>query len=111
MRFVIATQHFAGLGFALRLVEEGHDVIVADAGTSDRRLEAEYALVGRGLVPRRALGEVVRDRERFRDAWWIWDENHSVDQNETLRAEGFRVFGGAGTPTAWSTIATRASRS
>lgn len=94
MRFVIATQHFAGLGFALRLVEEGHDVIVADAGTSDRRLEAEYALVGRGLVPRRALGEVVRDRERFRDAWWIWDENHSVDQNETLRAEGFRVFGG-----------------
>lgn len=91
---MIATQHFAGLGFALRLAEEGHDVIVADAGTSDRRLEAEYALVGRGLVPRRALGDVVRDRAHFRDAWWIWDENHSVGQNETLRAEGFRVFGG-----------------
>lgn len=94
MRFVIATQHFAGLGFALRLVEEGHDVIVADAGTQDRRLEAEYALVGQGLVARRPLSEVVRDRERWRDARWIWDENHSVEANALLRAEGFTVFGG-----------------
>jgi phosphoribosylamine-glycine ligase len=94
MRFVIATQHFAGLGFALRLVEEGHDVVVAAAGTNDRRLEAEYALVGRGLVPRQPLAAMVSDRERFRDACWIWDENHSAEANELLRAEGFAVFGG-----------------
>src|SRR5438067_2773972 len=35
-------------------------------------------------------------REQFRDAYWVWDENHSVDANETLRREGFKVFlGGA----------------
>lgn len=98
MRFVIATLHFAGLGFALRLVEEGHEVLVADAGTDDRRLEAEYALVGRGLVDRHSLTDIVRERARFRDAYWIWDENHSVDANELLRAEGFRVFGGGRYP-------------
>src|SRR5262249_51792661 len=33
-------------------------------------------------------------RREFQDAYWIWDLNHSVEQNETLRAEGFRVLGG-----------------
>jgi phosphoribosylamine-glycine ligase len=94
MRFVVATLHFAGLGFALRLQDEGHEVIVAPAGTHDRRLQAEYALVGTGLVPRRPLPEMMRDRAAWRDAYWIWDENHSVEENERLRAEGFRVLGG-----------------
>ena len=94
MRFVVATLHFAGLGFALRLQDEGHEVILAPAGTNDRRLQTEYALVGCGLVPRRPLEEMVRERAAWREAYWIWDENHSVEENELLRAEGFRVFGG-----------------
>jgi phosphoribosylamine-glycine ligase len=94
MRFVVATHHFAGLGMALRLQEEGHDVLVASAGTDDRRLAECYDLVGRGLVPRQSLAEAMRDRARWRDAHWIWDENHSVAENEQLRGEGFRVFGG-----------------
>ncbi len=94
MRFVIATLHFAGLGFALRLQDEGHDVVLAPAGTTDRRLEENYALVGNGMVPKQPLADVIRDRAQWRDAIWIWDENHSVDENETLRAEGFTVFGG-----------------
>jgi phosphoribosylamine-glycine ligase len=98
MRFVIATAHYAGLGFATRLLDEGHDVIVAPIGTDDRRLCASYELVGSGIVPRRPLGEVIADRARFRDAIWLWDENHSVDENELLRREGFRVFGGGSYP-------------
>lgn len=94
MRFVVATPHFAGLGFALRLQEEGNDVILACAGTGDRRLEDEYALVGRDMVHRVAMADAMRDREHWRDACWIWDENHSVDENELLRAEGLRVLGG-----------------
>src|SRR4051812_21542978 len=94
MRFVVATRHFSGLGFALRLQEEGHDVLLAPSGTADRRLEDNYSLVGTGLVPRRPLADVLRDRERWRDAIWIWDENHSVAENEQLRAEGYTVFGG-----------------
>jgi phosphoribosylamine-glycine ligase len=94
MRFVIATQHFAGLGFALRLRDEGHDVVVAYRGIGDRRATCSYDLVGNGLVAKRALRDVVHDRHRYRNAYWIWDENHSVDENELLRAEGFKVFGG-----------------
>jgi phosphoribosylamine-glycine ligase len=94
MQFVIATQHYAGLGFALRLLDEGHDVVLAPVGTTDRRTCASYELIGGGLVAKRRLSEVFADRAEYRDAIWVWDENHSVDENEQLRAEGFRVFGG-----------------
>ena len=98
MRFVVATLHFAGLGFALRLQEEGHEVIVAPAGTEDRRLEDRYALVGNGMVTKRPLVDVIADRSALRDAYWIWDENHSVEENELLRAEGYKVLGGGRYP-------------
>lgn len=94
MRFVLATRHFAGLGFALRLQDEGHDVVMAFAGTDDRRLEDRYALVGNGMIPKRPLADVMRDRAEWRDACWVWDENHSVDENELLRQEQFKVLGG-----------------
>jgi len=94
MRFIIATLHYAGLGFALRLIDEGHNVIVGYCGTSDRRTCEEYDLVGNGLVAKQRLSDLVAARETHRDAYWIWDENHSVDENELLRREGFRVFGG-----------------
>jgi hypothetical protein len=92
MRFVVATLHFAGLGFALRLQEEGHDVVLAFAGTEDRRMEERYALVGNGMIGKRSLADMMRDREAWRDAVWVWDENHSVEANELLRAEGFQVL-------------------
>jgi phosphoribosylamine-glycine ligase len=98
MRFVVATLHFSGLGFALRLQEEGHEVVMAFAGTADRRLEDRYALVGNGFVAKRPLEELMRDRELWRDAYWVWDENHSVEANELLRAEGFQLFGGGRYP-------------
>ncbi len=94
MRFVIATHHFAGLGFALRLIEEGHEVLMAYRGIEDRRTIGSYDLVGNGLVRKLPLGEAIAERHGLRDAIWIWDENHSVDENELLRSEGFRVFGG-----------------
>jgi phosphoribosylamine-glycine ligase len=94
MRFVLATSHYAGLGFALRLIEEGHDVVVGYRGVDDRRVTESYDLVGNGLVAKRPLRDLLSERTAYRDAYWIWDENHSVDENELLRREGFRVFGG-----------------
>jgi len=98
MRFVIPTAFFAGLGFAMRLQEEGHEVVLAPRGIHDRRLESRYALPGNGILTTRPLAEVVADRATYRDAIWIWDENHSVEENELLRREGFRVFGGGEWP-------------
>jgi phosphoribosylamine-glycine ligase len=94
MRFVIATSHYAGLGFALRLKDEGHEVVLAYRGTDDRRTTDAYCLVGCGLVDKIPLRAAMRDRDKLRSAYWIWDENHSVEENELLRREGFKVFGG-----------------
>jgi hypothetical protein len=98
MRFIVSTKHYAGLGFALRLKDEGHDVVLATSGNADRRLEEQYELVGDGLVDKQPLATMVRDRAQWKDAIWVWDENHAVEENETLRAEGFRVFGGGRYP-------------
>ncbi|MHB0948411.1 MAG: hypothetical protein ACYC3Q_05120 [Gemmatimonadaceae bacterium] len=98
MRFIIATLHFSGLGFAVRLQDEGHEVLMAWRPIEDRRLQSRHALLGEGLVPRRPFAEVFADRDAFRDAYWVWDENHSPDENEILRAEGFQVLGGGRYP-------------
>ncbi len=94
MRFIIATIHYAGLGFALRLIDEGNDVVVGYRGIGDRRTSESYDLVGNDLVTKVPLEQLIADRERYRDAYWIWDENHSVEENELLRREGFRVLSG-----------------
>jgi phosphoribosylamine-glycine ligase len=94
MRFVVVTKWFTGLGFAIRLQDEGHDVELAVVGIEDQRMQSRYGLVGEGLVPKRTLSDVMATRHQRRDAYFIWDENHSVAENECLRAEGFKVFGG-----------------
>src|SRR5215208_1146967 len=98
MRFVIVTKDYAGLGFATRLQDEGHEVILAtnpvgeDRDNPDRR--RLFDVVGNGMVSKRPLEETLAARESFKDAYWIWDNNHAVSENERLRAEGFKVLSG-----------------
>jgi phosphoribosylamine-glycine ligase len=94
MKFVVVTKWFSGLGFALRLQDEGHEVELAVAGTDDQRLQSRYALVGDGLLAKRTLAELIAARTSRRDAYFIWDENHSTEENDCLRREGFKVLGG-----------------
>jgi phosphoribosylamine-glycine ligase len=94
MKFVVASAFYAGLGFAVRLQDEGHDVILAHGKPDDRRTARQFRLVGKGLVPKKTLNNVIAQRRKYRDWIFIWDENHSVAENELLRSEGFRVFGG-----------------
>jgi phosphoribosylamine-glycine ligase len=94
MRFVVATRDYAGLGFAMRLGDEGHEVLLATAPEPGDVADARYDAVGRGLVPKAPLSAVLEDRRARHDAYWIWDGNHSVEENERLRAEGFKVLGG-----------------
>lgn len=97
MKFVVATQDYVGLGFAVRLRDEGHEVILACQPRPEDLVEgrrAAYERVGQGLVDKARLADLLARRETLRDAYWIWDFNHSVDENELLRKEGFKVFGG-----------------
>jgi len=92
------TRDFSGLGFAIRLQQEGHEVLCAtapDPADPDYRAHPdEYALIGTGVVERVPLERVMADRAALRDSYFVWDANHSVAANELLRAEGFRVLGG-----------------
>ncbi len=98
MRFIVVTQDYAGLGFAVRLQDEGHDVLLATNPNPDEVSNPEicrrYQHVGEGMVPKAMLGELIEQRSAWKDAYWIWDLNHSVPENELLRSEGFRVLSG-----------------
>ncbi|HYK40992.1 MAG TPA: hypothetical protein VE007_01300 [Thermoanaerobaculia bacterium] len=98
MRFIVASSDYAGLGFAMRLQEEGHETLLAVRPSSsvlaDPALLARFESVGDGLVAKEPLASAITNRRSFSDAYWIWDSNHSVEENELLRAEGFRVLGG-----------------
>lgn len=60
----------------------------------DAERQRTFDLVGQGLVDKRPLADAMRHRATMRDWYWIWDFNHNVEENEQLRAEHFRVFGG-----------------
>src|SRR3954468_13803588 len=96
MRFIVVTRDYSGLGFAVRLDQEGHEVILAPnpdpADASEAAACSRYWRVGEGLVSKESLSSVLGRREQLRDAYWIWDSNHSLAENEVLRAENFRVL-------------------
>jgi phosphoribosylamine-glycine ligase len=98
MNFVIATRDYSGLGFAVRLKDEGHGVVIAynpdPDQISDPKIKSAYDLVGCDMVEKAPLQQLMQRRESLHDWYWIWDHNHSVEENETLRSEGFKVFGG-----------------
>ncbi len=96
LKLIVVTADFVGLGFAVKFRHEGHEVLLAYApppgmSTGER---GRYDSVGIGLVEKRPLAELFERRDEYRGWLWIWDFNHSVPENETLRREGFRVFGG-----------------
>jgi hypothetical protein len=98
MRFVIATADYSGLGFAVRIQDEGHEAILAtnppNATGNDPEWLRRYDLVGHDMVAKARLASLMERRNDLRDAYWIWDHNHSVPENEQLRREGFKVLGG-----------------
>lgn len=98
MKYIIATKDYAGLGFAVRLLDEGHNCILATnpepKDVEDPARKAAFDLCGTGMVEKYTLQDLMERREGFRDYYWIWDFNHSVQENEVLRSEGFKAFGG-----------------
>ena len=54
MRFIVVSSDYAGLGFAMRLQEEGHETLLAIRPSSDvladPALLARFESVGDGLV-------------------------------------------------------------
>lgn len=100
-KFVMVTEEFSGLGFAKRLKEEGHTVLLAYKPNPEdpdyKEKKDQYKLVGKGIVDRVPFDDVFARRRSMKDWYWIWDSNHAttLDQNEQMRKEGFKVFMGS----------------
>ena len=96
MTFIIVTKDFSGLGFAVMLLEEGNEVIVAykndDLKAGEKRT---YENVGKNLVEKFPLEDVLKSRRKFKDAYWIFDQNIHEGVADALHKEGFKVFGGS----------------
>ena len=97
-KFILVTRDWSGMGFALDERNKGDTVIVA-VNPDYEKLEKDGELdkfnnIGEGLVKRFDLEDVMKNRAKFKDWYWVWDGNHSVDENELLRKEGFKVANG-----------------
>jgi phosphoribosylamine-glycine ligase len=93
--FIICTRDFSGLGMAIRLQDEGHDVLVAyepDPEMPDDKVEA-YNLVGKGIVKRSTMKAAFEKRKELKDCYWVFDSNYLYEYGDKLRKEGFKVFG------------------
>jgi phosphoribosylamine-glycine ligase len=93
-KFVLVTKDFSGLGFAL--LNKSDKVIIAKNPDKekfeDKPEEKEmFDNIGKGLVKSFDLADIMKNREKFREWYFVFDGNHSVEENELLREEGFKV--------------------
>ena len=91
---IICSEDLAGLGFAKICIDNGYKTIFAYKMKEDEESEEEYLACGKGIVPKVELEKIFKERNKYREAYWIWDFNHNFEFAETLRKEGFKVFGG-----------------
>ena len=96
--FVVVTKDWSGLGWAMRLKDEGHKVLMAyqidPAKLNDEQTKKGYELVGNGIIDKFPLKNIMSKRDKMKDWYWVWDANHNVEENELLKKEGFKVFMG-----------------
>lgn len=91
---VIVTKDFSGLGWAALCIEAGYPALIAHNMKEDDEGEKEFNKVGEGIVPKISLTELMKNKDKFKSAYFIWDGNHSTDEAETLIKAGFKVLGG-----------------
>lgn len=92
--FIIVTEDFTGLGWAKKLQEEGNDVILAYKLKEDDDKKSEAKKVGQGIVPVLELDDVMNNKKKYKDSYWIFDMNVHVKVANELREGGYKVFGG-----------------
>jgi phosphoribosylamine-glycine ligase len=96
-KFICVTKDFSGYGFCFdkRLKGNGDKAIIAcdpedEYEDTPEKLEM-YHNIGKGMIKVFDLNDIMKNREGFKDWYWIWDGNHHVEENELLCKEGFKV--------------------
>jgi phosphoribosylamine--glycine ligase len=89
------TKDFACLGFCAMTIQAGYPCLLVCAMPEDEEKLEEYEAVGNGIVDKITLEEFMKSRAKYKDAYLFWDMNFAFKENEQLRKEGFKVFGGS----------------
>jgi len=99
-KFVIVTdENYAGLGFAIKEIEENGSEVIMSYKYSDEYDELSdndkesLDIQGNGLVEKIALDDLMENRSEYKDWYFIFDMNHNPEENTILRNEGFKVIG------------------
>lgn len=97
MNFIICTKEFSGLGFAMTLQNEGHNVLIGyeNDKLSEKSTEEQDAFhtIGKGLIECDEMQNLFKDRAKHRNAYWVFDSNHLWEYADKLRSIGYKVFG------------------
>ena len=91
-RFVVVCEDYAGLGWAIRLNQDGDDVTLVTQPSIDEEDLAGHDLIGTGIVPKVDLETAIADKS-LKDAYWLFEANRHSDVSERLRRKGYNVFG------------------
>ena len=97
-KFIIVTEENSGAGYAKRFIDEGNEVIIAGKAREDLYKTVKdkilFNLTCKGIVPRIDFDKIFKDRKKYKDWAWIFDQNHNSDYADQLRKEGFQyIFG------------------
>ena len=94
-KFCIVTKDFSSLGFALDYRNKNDEIIFATnpdiKKLKQNKDEEKYDKIGENLITRFDLSDVMNRRNKMRDFYFVFDGNHSVEENEILRKESFKV--------------------
>lgn len=94
-KFIIVTKDFSGFGFGLDERNKDDRIIFATNPDIEKLKEKgeleNFNNVGKGMIDRFDLKDVMERRDKFKDWYWIFDNNNSSEENEILRKEGFKV--------------------
>lgn len=93
---ILVTKDFSGLGFAKICTEQGYPTFLAFENDKIEEDEQEaFEMVGEEMVEKIEFPEIFKERNKYKEARWIFDGNHHSKEAEQLRKEGFMyVFGG-----------------
>ena len=94
-KFLIISKDFSGLGWAKMCLDAGYETILAYKNDEVEEDDQEsFDMVGDNIVEKMDLDDLFKDRAKYKNAYWIFDQNFHSDYSEKLRKEDYKVFGG-----------------
>ena len=94
-KFVLVSKDFSGLGFAKICLDAGYETILGYKNDEVEEDDQEaFDMVGDNIVEKMDLDDLFKERTKYKNDYWIFDQNFHSDYSEKLRKEGYKVFGG-----------------